>query len=147
MQTPKEWALKFYQSAGFCKIYYSHIIFEVIIFLSKIQNHPQKLSNYGDISKIWRKKYYLEKLNSKIWKKNYCLEFLKSKIWRKNHTQCPRTDLNKRFLPRPKTTTTWKLIPHRPKFSKNWNPPRWVPLHTFFKNWYLLIQKQLHIIS
>ena len=27
--------------------------------------------------------------------------------------QRPRTDLNKRSLPRPKTTTGWKLIPHR----------------------------------
>ena len=25
-------------------------------------------------------------------------------------SQCPRTDLNKRFLPRPKTTIEWKLI-------------------------------------
>ena len=31
-------ALKFYQSAGFCKIYYSHFIFEVMTFLRKIQN-------------------------------------------------------------------------------------------------------------
>ena len=30
---------EFYQSAGFCKIYYSHFIFEVITFLRKIQNH------------------------------------------------------------------------------------------------------------
>jgi hypothetical protein len=45
-------ALKFYQSVGFCKIYYSHFIFEVITFLSKIQNHSKKLSNYGSISKI-----------------------------------------------------------------------------------------------
>jgi hypothetical protein len=28
-------ALKFYQSAGFCKIYYSHFIFKVITFLKK----------------------------------------------------------------------------------------------------------------
>ena len=34
-------------------------------------------------------------------------------------SQCPRTDLNKRFLPRPKTITAWKLIPHRSKISKN----------------------------
>ena len=33
---------------GICKIYYSHFIFEVITFLSKIQNHPKKLSNYGN---------------------------------------------------------------------------------------------------
>ena len=31
-------ALKFYHSAGFCKIYYSHFIFEVMTFLRKIQN-------------------------------------------------------------------------------------------------------------
>ena len=58
-------------------------------------------------------------------------------------SQCPRPDLDKRFLPRPKTITAWKLIPHRYKISKNWNPPRWVPLNRFFKNWLLLIQKQL----
>ena len=29
--------LKFYHSAGFCKIYYSHFNFEVMKFLSKIQ--------------------------------------------------------------------------------------------------------------
>ena len=27
--------------------------------------------------------------------------------------QRPRTDLSKKSLPRPKTTTAWKLIPHR----------------------------------
>ena len=59
--------------------------------------------------------------------------------------QCPRTNLNKRFLPRPKITTAWNLIPHRSKISKNWNPPHWIPLHRFFKNWFLLIQKQLYI--
>jgi hypothetical protein len=31
-------AMKFYHSAGFCKIYYSHFIFEVMTFLRKIQN-------------------------------------------------------------------------------------------------------------
>jgi hypothetical protein len=41
-----KWALK---SAGFCKIYYSHIFFELIIFLSKNQNHSKKLSNYGSM--------------------------------------------------------------------------------------------------
>ena len=35
-------ALKFYHFAGFCKIYYSHFIFEAITFLSKIQNHSKK---------------------------------------------------------------------------------------------------------
>ena len=34
-------------------------------------------------------------------------------------TQCPRVDLNKKSLPRPKTTTACKLIPHRSKISKN----------------------------
>ena len=60
-------------------------------------------------------------------------------------SQCPRTDLNKRFLPRPKTITAWKLIPYRSKISKNWNPLRWVPLYRFFKTWFLLIQKQPYI--
>ena len=35
---------------------YSDFIFEVIIFLSKIQNHAKKLSNYGSFSKIWKEK-------------------------------------------------------------------------------------------
>ena len=59
-------------------------------------------------------------------------------------TQCPRTKINKRFLLRAKTTTAWKLIPHRSKISKNWNPPHWDPLHRFFKNWFSLIQKLLY---
>ena len=59
-------------------------------------------------------------------------------------SQCPRTDWNKRFLPGPKTITAWKLIPHRSKISKKWNPLRWVPLHRFFKNLFLLRQKQLY---
>jgi hypothetical protein len=50
------WALKFYQSAGFCKIYYSHFIFEVITFLSIIQEHSKKLSNYGSFFKNWKEK-------------------------------------------------------------------------------------------
>ena len=41
------------------------------------------------------------------------------------NSQCPRIDLNKRFLTRLNTTTAWKLIPHRSKISKNWNPPQW----------------------
>ena len=50
------------------------------------------------------------------------------------NAQCSRTDLIKRSLPRPKTTTAWKSIPHRAKVSKNWTTPQWVPLHKFFKN-------------
>ena len=42
-----------------------------------------------------------------------------------HRSQRPRIDLNKMFLPRPNTTTAWKLIPHRSKISKNWNPPWW----------------------
>ena len=30
-----------------------------------------------------------------------------------NKTQCPRVDLNKKSLSRPKTTAAWKLTPHR----------------------------------
>ena len=59
-------------------------------------------------------------------------------------SQCPRIHLNQRSLPRPTTTTAWKLIPHRSKISKDGNPPQWVPLHRFFKNWFLLIQNQLY---
>ena len=66
------------------------------------------------------------------------------KITQNDKSQCPRTDLNKRFLPRPKTITAWKLITHRSKISKNWNPPWRVPIHRFFKNWFLLIHKQLY---
>ena len=73
-------------SEGFCKIYYSHFIFEVITFLSKIQNHSKKLSNYGSFSKIRRKNHYLEILKSKIGRKNHYLEFLKSRIGWKNHS-------------------------------------------------------------
>ena len=62
-------------------------------------------------------------------------------------SQRPRTDLNKRSLPRPKTTTAWKLIPHRSKISKNRNPPRWVPLYRFFKNWFLLMRNNFTIIT
>ena len=60
------------------------------------------------------------------------------------HTKCLRINLDKRFLPRSKTTTAWKLILHRSKISKNWNPPQLVLLWRFFKNWFLLIQKQLY---
>ena len=36
-----------------------------------------------------------------------------------NKAQRPRMDLNKKSLPRPKTTTAWKPIPHRSNISKN----------------------------
>ena len=45
-------------------------------------------------------------------------------------SQCPRADLSKKILPRPKTTIAWKLTPQRSKISKNWNPPHWDPLLT-----------------
>ena len=57
--------MTFYQSVGFWKMYNSHFIFEVIRFLSKIQNHSKKLSNHGSFSKIGRKNYYLEIKNWK----------------------------------------------------------------------------------
>ena len=44
-------------------------------------------------------------------------------------TQCARTDLNKRFLPKPMTTTGWKGTPWGVKITMNWNPPRWVPIY------------------
>ena len=40
-------------------------------------------------------------------------------------SQRPRIDLNNRFLPRPNTTTAWKLLPHRSYISKNYNPTHW----------------------
>ena len=43
-------------------------------------------------------------------------------------TQCPTMKLNKRSLPKPTTTTRWKLIPHRSKISMNWNPLHWDPI-------------------
>ena len=61
--------------------------------------------------------------------------------------QCSRAYLNKKSLPRPKTTAAWKLIPHRSKISKNWNPPHWVPVHRFSKNCILLIQNSFTIMS
>ena len=70
--------------------------------------------------------------------------YLRYRISPSCKAQRPRTDLNKRSLPRPKTTTAWKLTPHRSKISKNWNPPHWVHLHKLFKNWFLLIWKQLY---
>ena len=75
-----------------------------------------------------RKKSFL----NQIWLdsiKEKCMGYLKSRFTCKKKStglaQCPRTDLNKSFLPRPKTTTAWKLIPHSSKISKNWNPPPW----------------------
>ena len=43
-------------------------------------------------------------------------------IGMRTRAQRPRMDLMKKSLPRPKTTTAWKLTPHRSKISKNWNP-------------------------
>ena len=62
-------------------------------------------------------------------------------IWQTRHSMA-RANLNKSVWLVINTTTAWKLIPHRYKISKNWNPPHWV--HRFFKNWFLLIQKQLY---
>ena len=45
----------------------------VITFLSKIQTHSKKLSNYGIFSKIGRKNHYLEISKSKIGRKNHYL--------------------------------------------------------------------------
>ena len=70
-------------SEGFCKIYYSHFIFEVITLLSKIQNHSKKLSNYDSFSKIGKKNHCLEFLKPKIGRKYRYLEKLNSKNGRK----------------------------------------------------------------
>ena len=42
---------------------------------------------------------------------------------RSKEIQPPRIDLNKRFLPRPNTTTAWKFIPYRSIISKKQNSP------------------------
>ena len=49
-----------------------------------------------------------------------------------NPPQCPTMKLNKRSLPKPTTTTGWKLIPHRSKISMNWNPLHWDPIIKYF---------------
>ena len=59
-------------------------------------------------------------------KKNNCHNI--KKAW----AQCPTMKLNKRSLPKPTTTTGWKLIPHRSKISMNWNPLHWDPIIKYF---------------
>ena len=49
-----------------------------------------------------------------------------------SEAQCATTKLNKRSLPKPTTTTGWKLIPHRSKISMNWNPLHWDPIMKYF---------------
>ena len=49
----------------------------------------------------------------------------KSCLFNRRQSQCPRTDLNKRFLPKPMTTTGWKGT-H--KVSKS----RWIEIRIFF---------------
>ena len=41
-------------------------------------------------------------------------------------SQCPRTNYDKRSLPRPTTTTAYKLVPHRSKITNNQNLPHWI---------------------
>ena len=53
-------------------------------------------------------------------------------IYLNNLAQCPTMKLNKRSLPKPTTTTGWKLIPHRSKISMNWNPLHWDPIIKYF---------------
>ena len=53
-------------------------------------------------------------------------------------TQCARTDLNKRSLPKPTITAGWKHIPHRSKISMNWNPPRPGGSHYIFQIFFRL---------
>ena len=70
--------------------------------------------------------------------------FLKVTFWQlainpKLKTQCPRTELSKRFLPKPMTTTGWKGTPSGVKITMDWNPPHWVPLtKNFFKVFFRL---------
>ena len=80
---------------------------------------------------IWKERYLLEIkiLNQLLEAIQGVLKILTSikklqwAIYRYvNLAQRPRTDLNKRFLPRPNTTIAWKLMPHRSNISKIWNP-------------------------
>ena len=51
-------------------------------------------------------------------------------IWRNfERNLFTKTDLNKRFLPKPMTTTGWKGTPKGVKITMNWSPPRWVPIY------------------
>ena len=81
-------------------------------------------------------------LKKSLWHNS--ISFKSSTYFFKRTPECPRTDLDKIFLPLPKTTTAWKLIPQWSKISKIWNPPHWKALHRFFKKWFFLILKQLY---
>ena len=75
---------------------------------------------------LWFRQSYLP-FDRNFWRifLTHLLFFERNVIWNLsvNISQCPRVDLNKKFLPRPKNTAAWKLTPHRSKISKNWNPP------------------------
>ena len=58
-------------SEGFCKIYYSHFIFEVITFLSKIQNHSKNCQIMVVFQKLEGKTTTLNFLNQKNGRKFY----------------------------------------------------------------------------
>ena len=92
----------------FCKI--QKYNFSVLILIPTLHSR-----SYGLI-------IYIAHMSPTLVSKKISELFKKPKKW--SAPQRPRTDLNKRSLPRPKTTTAWKLIPHRPNISKNWNPPR-----------------------
>ena len=80
----------------------------------------KKVRNFFQISDLLWEKIVLKSIRF------YVKVFARSSVHSKQDTFTKLItvwiDLNKRFLPRPKTTTAWKLIPHRSKISKNWNP-------------------------
>ena len=56
---------------------------------------------------------YFQSFDKKFLIRDKSLLMFDCSIWNsKFESQRPRTDLNKRFLPRTKTTPAWKLIPH-----------------------------------
>ena len=106
-------------------------------------NHFWRPNSFMCFHEICTTSSFIEIRSMHVYSKNH--EYLVKTQLHKNKTQCPSTtDLNKRFFPRPNNTTPWQLITHRSKISKNWNPPHWVPLYRFFKNWFLLVQKLLY---
>ena len=108
-----------------------------LITLGKI---PRLRSEFSNISL----RYLISILNAtKGWNqfsRTFLTFFNLFQFCHKSYSQCLRTALDKRFLSRLSQRLKLGLklarieIPHT----------RWVPLHRFFKNWFLLIQKQLY---
>ena len=85
--------------------------------------HRCYLQNVADISYAAITKCHFWSDFSKFWIENVHTSVVEviggHRGSKRRSTQCPRADLNKRFLPRANTATAWKLIPHRSNISKN----------------------------